>query len=189
MHATASSRLSAGAWTPDCPPPPPRFVCLGAPLATCALPKGVCINFCYRCMERALRACARALLTFLLLTLLTYLLSVHGACAACARACVGHCNTPDTYTRIQKLRPPGHSIPYSNPSCLHLHCRRGFCHFRSHGRGIRRESATPPSACPLQLLMRLHGNHVPGCCCEEEPCALTPRPSCSLSETVTCGPG
>ena len=23
-------------------PPPPRFVCLGAPLATCALPKGVC---------------------------------------------------------------------------------------------------------------------------------------------------
>ena len=23
-------------------PPPPRFVCMGAPLATCALPKGVC---------------------------------------------------------------------------------------------------------------------------------------------------
>ena len=154
-------------------PPPPRFVCLGAPLATCALPKGVCVGFCYRFSQSLLNGYS----------------SVHGACAACARACVGHCNTPDTYTRIQKLRPPGHSIPYSNPSCLHLHCRRGFCHFRSHGRGIRRESATPPSACPLQLLMRLHGNHVPGCCCEEEPCALTPRPSCSLSERVTCGPG
>ena len=27
---------------PAPPLPPPRFVCLGAPLATCALPKGVC---------------------------------------------------------------------------------------------------------------------------------------------------
>ena len=28
-------------------PPPPRFVCLGAPLATCALPKGVCYLLTY----------------------------------------------------------------------------------------------------------------------------------------------
>ena len=26
---------------------PPRFVCLGAPLATCALPKGVCYLLTY----------------------------------------------------------------------------------------------------------------------------------------------
>ena len=28
-------------------PPPPRFVCMGAPLATCALPKGVCYLLTY----------------------------------------------------------------------------------------------------------------------------------------------
>ena len=34
-------------------PPPPRFVCLGAPLATCALPKGVCYLLTYLIRSRA----------------------------------------------------------------------------------------------------------------------------------------